>query len=261
MQERYVDVGSGVRLHCNISNFGGGSSVLLIHGWAESSKIWLRYIKRSAGRLKIVAIDLKGFGDSDKPISGYGLPELADEAYIAARKLGISKASVVGHSMGGQIAMYIAIRHRDFVEKLVVVDSAEKPSKLVPIWLTDAKKDYKGLIRRVVPSLFDSISAADLKLFMGEGLKMTRDSVLGTLNSIMRMRLETKLGRINCPALLIFGIHDRNRSVDEIRALGKKLNGSKFIVIKGSRHCPMYENVEDFSKALDRFLNSKKVYG
>jgi pimeloyl-ACP methyl ester carboxylesterase len=139
------------------------------------------------------------------------------------------------------------------VKKLVVVDSAEKPSKLVPGWIMEAKKDYKALIKGVVPSLFDNISKAELSIFMREGLKMTRNSVIGTLNGIMRISLDDKLSRIKCPSLLIFGIHDKNRSIEELRLLSKKLNGSKLVIIKHSKHCPMYENVVDFSKALNQF--------
>ena len=249
----YVDLGGGVFLHCNISNARSGSTLLLIHGWAGSSKIWSKYIEKNKESFNIIAIDLKGFGDSSKPKSGYGLPKLADEIYSASKRLGVKSAVVVGHSMGGQVAMYLAIRHSAFVKKLVVVDSAEKPSKLVPGWVIEAKKDYKALIRAVVPSLFDNISKPELDIFMKEGLKMTRDSVIGTLNGIMHISLDDKLSRIRCPSLLIFGIHDKNRSIEELRLLSKKLNGSKLVIIKRSKHCPMYENVGDFSRALNSF--------
>lgn len=254
MVSKYVDIGNGVKLHCNISNPNVGSTILVIHGWAGSSKIWSRYISKIGKSVTIIAIDLKGFGDSSKPKSGYGLPTLAEEIYKAAKKLNVSEAIVVGHSMGGQVAMYMTVKHKSFVKGLVVVDSAEKPSKLVPGWIEEAKKDYNGLINRVIPTLFDNISNSELGLFISEGQKMTKDSVLGTLRGIMRIRLEKKLSEIKCPALLIFGVHDKNRSIEELKALGKKLNGSKLIVIKNSKHCPMYENVDDFKKAMDSFV-------
>jgi 3-oxoadipate enol-lactonase len=254
MAVKHVEVGSGVNLHCFVFNNSASEALLLIHGWAGSSKIWLRYIKAIGQSRKIIAIDLKGFGDSDKPKSGYGLPQLADEAYNAAKKLGVSKAVVMGHSMGGQVAMYMAIRHKSFVKKLIIVDSAEKPSKLVPIWLGEAKKDYKALLKSVVPSLFDKISNKELSIFLNEALKMNRDSVTGTLNAIMKIKLSQKLKDIKCPTLLIFGIHDKNRSIEELRALAKKLNGSKLVIVKRSKHCPMYENVKDFKDVVDNFI-------
>ena len=254
MKSRYLDLGSGIRIHCNIFNASGEETVLLIHGWAGSARIWSKYINKSSPKYKIIAVDLKGFGDSSKPKSGYGLPMLSDEVYKAVRALGVTDAVVVGHSMGGQVGMYLAIRHANFVKKLIIVDSAEKPSKLVPEWIGYAKNDYKALIMRVVPSLFDSISDAELKLFVMEGLKMTRDSVIGTLKGIMRISLEGKLNRIRCQSLLIFGIHDKNRSLSELRELAKKLNNSKLVVIKRSKHCPMYENINAFKNALESFI-------
>ena len=152
----------------------------------------------------------------------------------------MKNAIVVGHSMGGQVAMYLAIRHSPFVKKLVIVDSAEKPSKLVAGWVKEAKKDYIALIKAVVPSLFDNISKTELDVFIREGLKMTRDSVIGTLNGIV----------------LIFGIHDKNRDIGELRLLSKKLNSSRLVIIGRSKHCPMYENVEDFSRALNKFAEA-----
>ncbi len=257
MKGIYVDIGGNTKLYCRIYGTLGAESIVLLHGWAGSSLIWERYAKLLPKGFGAVAFDLKGFGNSSKPENGYGLPTLADEVYRAAKKLGLKHAIVVGHSMGGQVAMYMAIRYKRFVNKLVVVDSAEKPSRLVPLWVKEANRDYKSLVIRVVASLFDSISKKELDRFTHEGLKMSKSSVIGTLRAIMRIRLEGRLKEIGCSTLLIFGVHDKNRSISELRGLNKKLKGSKLVIIKKSKHCPMYENTKSFSHYLNKFITNQ----
>ncbi len=186
MKSEYIELSSGVRLHCYIFGNFSESVLLFVHGWAGSSRIWFRYMKTLGKRTRAIALDLKGFGDSSKPKSGYSLARLADEAYEATKLLGAKNAIVIAHSMGGQVGMYMAIRHPDFVKKLVIVDSAEKPSKLVSEWLNEAMNDYKSLLNMVVPSLFDNITKKDLDIFTKEALKMTKDSVIGTLSKSLR---------------------------------------------------------------------------
>ncbi len=254
ISDGFVYLGNGVKVH--YLRYGkAGIKLVLLHGWAGSSLIWRRYIEEAKDKYEITAFDIPGFGDSAKMENGYALPKLSSYIYMACKKLGIDNPVIIGHSMGGQLAMYIAACHKNFPRALIVVDSAERPAKPVSEWLRRAEQsDYRTLIEGLVPTFFDKLSSKESALMVKEGLKMTRASTIGTLNAIMRMKLYRRIADISCPTLLVFGEHDKNRSIEELQNLKKSIKGSELIIIKNSKHAPMYENTEDFCRVVDSFL-------
>ncbi len=105
------------------------------------------------------ASDIKGFWDSSKPKSSYSPSTLSKETYKAAKDIGLDNPVVVGYSMGGQPAMYISAMHTSYPKAFVIIDSAEKPSKLVhgrisEVAATAGSALIKRLIRRArIPRL------------------------------------------------------------------------------------------------------------
>src|ERR671911_1299940 len=100
---------------------GGGPPVLLVHGWLSSSGVWRRLAGRLAQRFTVYTVDLTGFGDSDKPISGYGIRYGSRLLYAFCAHFGLSRVAVVGHDVGGTMAMKLAADHPDVVGRLVLV--------------------------------------------------------------------------------------------------------------------------------------------
>src|SRR5919112_3317295 len=94
---------------------GGGPPVVLVHGWLSSSKIWGPLVERLAQRFTVYTLDLAGFGDSDKPISGYGIRYGSRLLYAFCAHFGLSRAAVVGHNVGGTMAMKLAADHPEVV--------------------------------------------------------------------------------------------------------------------------------------------------
>src|SRR5215212_6384301 len=100
---------------------GGGPPVVLVHGWLSSSKIWGLLVERLAQRFTVYTLDLAGFGDSDKPISGYGIRYGSRLLYAFCAHFGLSRAAVIGHGIGGTMAVKLAADHPDVVGRLVLV--------------------------------------------------------------------------------------------------------------------------------------------
>src|SRR5918911_1670893 len=100
---------------------GGGPPVVLVHGWLSSSRVWERVADRLARRFTVYTLDLSGFGDSDKPISGYGIRHGSRLLYAFCAYFGLTRAAVVGHDVGGAMAAKLAADPPDVVGRLVLV--------------------------------------------------------------------------------------------------------------------------------------------
>src|ERR1700737_4873857 len=111
----------GVRLHYLTA--GKGPALILLHGYAETSRMWKPIIPRLAERFKVIAPDLPGIGDSAIPADGLDMKTSAIRIHALARKLGIEKARVVGHDIGLMVAYAYAAQFPAETEKLVVMDA------------------------------------------------------------------------------------------------------------------------------------------
>lgn len=125
MDERDVQL-AGISLHC--ASWGRADSeqgaVLLIHGLTSSSRAWSRLgpVLASAGFF-VVAPDLRGRGQSSKPMHGYNVPQHADDLLSLFDTLGLSSVHVIGHSLGGQIALYLSAMYEGRVQRLAMIDA------------------------------------------------------------------------------------------------------------------------------------------
>ena len=113
---------NGVRLHCVVE--GEGPLVVLLHGFPETSRAWRKQIPELAKRFKVVAPDLRGYGQSEKPkgIAAYRTAVLADDIAALIAAFGAERAHVVGHDWGGGVAWTLATLHPEVVDRLVVLN-------------------------------------------------------------------------------------------------------------------------------------------
>jgi pimeloyl-ACP methyl ester carboxylesterase len=111
----------GVKLHYAMA--GHGPALILLHGYAETSRMWNPIIPVLAERFTVIAPDLPGIGDSGIPESGLDMKTAAVRIHALARSLGVEKARVVGHDIGLMVAYAYAAQFPSEVEKLVVMDA------------------------------------------------------------------------------------------------------------------------------------------
>ncbi len=112
---------NGVKLHYLYA--GQGPTVILIHGYAETSRMWLPLIARLAKTNTVIAPDLRGSGSSDKPEAGYDKKTLAEDVHALALSLGVTKAEVVGHDIGLMVAYAYAAQYPAAVDKIALMDA------------------------------------------------------------------------------------------------------------------------------------------
>jgi pimeloyl-ACP methyl ester carboxylesterase len=116
----------GVALHYQEAG-SGAPPILLVHGWTHDHTYLAPQFERFRSRHRVVAVDLRGHGSSDKPDQDYTMAGFADDLAWLARELGLHRPVVIGHSMGGVVALDLAARYPDLPAAVVMLDSPAFP--------------------------------------------------------------------------------------------------------------------------------------
>src|SRR5919205_579207 len=126
---------NGIQLHYVIG--GHGDPVVLLHGWPETWYAWHKVMPALAKNYTVVAPDLRGLGDSSKPLTGYDGKTLAEDIHQLVTKLGFETISLVGHDIGTQVAYSYAAAHPTEVRRLAVMEltiTGFAPPGRPPLW-------------------------------------------------------------------------------------------------------------------------------
>ena len=121
---------NGINIHYVIH--GQGSPVMLLHGWPEFWYSWRRQIPVLAERFQVIAPDMRGYGYSDKPLTGYDTRTAASDMYELARSLGHQKVALVSHDIGVRVAYRYNLDHEDAVERVAFLDGTPPMEQLGP---------------------------------------------------------------------------------------------------------------------------------
>ncbi len=221
---------------------GDGPPLILLHGLAGSARWWTRNIPGLSRSFRVLAIDLPGFGTSPR-----GQRLILDEAagVVAATmdRLGIERASVIGHSMGGLIAGGLAADQPERVDRLVLVDAAFLSLR------RSAVQTVSGpavTLRWTAPSL--------LPLVVRDGLRSGPVRLASASIQLVRADWEAKLPRIAAPTLVIWGEHDRICPLTIGQRIVASIPGSRLVVVTGAAHNPMWEQPDTFDREVLDFL-------
>jgi pimeloyl-ACP methyl ester carboxylesterase len=116
----HTAVVNGFRMHYVIA--GSGYPLVFLHGWPQSWYEWRKIIPPLAEHFTIIAPDLRGLGDSERPMVGYDKRTLASDVHALVKTLGYDKIGLTGHDWGGAVAFYLAYDHPEMVERLMILD-------------------------------------------------------------------------------------------------------------------------------------------
>jgi len=266
--------------HGNISYEVGGEGevVVLLHCWAGARQYWkytirdLLPLRKAEGErrkaegkgiipltsdfplphYRVYALDLKGFGESNITKSGYQMMDFVDMLHDFFDALGIVKAVVVGHSMGGTIALLFTLDYPEYIAKLVLValpmSEREIGHKLIgaPV--------LGGLWYRVVRFL----GARSLREPKAREiwLKPTVASATQSMNSFVKANPLLRIHEIHCPVLLILGKNDPAAAYARPTTDNTRHFDLKLAIIDAARHAPHCENPAEFNKKLLAFLQT-----
>ncbi len=244
-------------------------SLLLLHGFANSLQSFRELAPRLADRHHVVAIDMPGYGLSDKPVDyDYHNGPQADTIIAAARALGLSRVVYIGHSLGGAIALQAAIKDPDTaglvllnpgilstgVPKIVQVTLPPLPRMSAKLF---ASRDFRGnFLRRsyVDPSIVTEQVIDDVML----GARS--EGYMQGMTSLMQQYAEGEeialAARVAVPTLIPWGTEDRNKSANEADALQQLIPGSQLIRVPDAGHYVHEEAAEDVAAAILAWLET-----
>ncbi len=259
---------------------GSGPVLVLIHGITGDSSTWRRVMPYLARRFTVIAPDLIGHGGSAKPKGDYSLGAHASAVRDMLVALGHDRATFVGHSLGGGIAMQLAYQFPERCERLVLVDSgglgrevsvllraATLPGSelVIPLLaasrLLDAGRLAGSALRRLGLSAgtdIEEMARGHATLADGE----TRAAFVHTLRAVVdpggqRVNASNRLYLAeHIPLLLIWGEHDSLIPVSHGRAANKEIAGSRLEVFADSGHFPQLDEPERFLDVLGDFADT-----
>ncbi|MGH9613099.1 MAG: alpha/beta fold hydrolase [Bryobacteraceae bacterium] len=120
VQSRFANV-NGARLHYFVA--GAGDPVVLLHGYAQTSHMWLPLMAKLAATHTVIAVDLRGAGQSSTPTAGYTKAEMAQDIHALTHKLGYKRIRIVGHDIGLMVAYAFAAQYPDEVDRIALMDA------------------------------------------------------------------------------------------------------------------------------------------
>jgi pimeloyl-ACP methyl ester carboxylesterase len=229
----------------------GADAVVLLHGLSGSSRWWRRNAAVLAEERHVVVPDLIGFGRSR--YRGV-LPDVRTVAGLLARWIeerGMERAAVVGHSMGGQIAIHLAAAFPALVERLVLVDAAGIPRPLTPVNLVRFAAEIAPLWRWGDPLFLPTIA--------GDALVAGPRVLAQAIGHILRDDVRPLLPAVEAPTLIVWGERDYWVPLSNGWEMRRGIPGSRLVVLRRAGHNPMVDRPRDFNEIVRRFLDGEEV--
>ncbi len=260
----------GVRVRLALG--GHGPPLLLIHGFLVSRIEWDDVVPLLLPHHQVIAIDLPGFGESGRP-EGFGYDREAYAALLAKLllDLGLTRAHVAGHSYGGSIAIVLAARHPERVERLALIDSVSYP---FPVPFNARLPLLPGIGKFIFKKLFGRAIVYDYfrrQVFSGHPVPRperlaayydafdppaARDAAYRVLSdTLSTAALVPLIAEIRAPTLVVFGDDDRIIPTRFADRLARDIPQARAVVVPGCGHAPNEERPEETAQLLlDHFL-------
>lgn len=235
----------------------GPVPIVFLHGFCQSSLFWRPTLGLLPDRYRGYAVDLMGFGDSDKPDRLYSIPGFADDVLELADSLGLDRFVLAGNSMGGVVCQSFVTQHADRLLKLVLVstgpfvrnpDSAlEKADRMARTALGPDffEAAVNGFFARPPETTGAMVEAA---------MKASRRAMVESTRSSASLNLVDRLPAVTVPTLIVQGAEDAGRTPEDGRLIRDAIPGSVLHVLPGAGHTPMLERPDAFHEILFNFL-------
>ncbi len=244
---------------------GTGIPLVLLHGFPFTRQMWERQLSGMANMYRVIAPDLRGFGESGGTPST--LEELADDLHVLIERLGLPAFVVAGFSMGGYVLFRYLARHADRVKALILISTraeADTPegregryAAIERLRKEGPEKYLAEFARRLVsPHTLDTDPGVMAKVRRLMGVPPV-DSLIGALTAMAeRPDSSPLLPTIAVPTLVVAGADDRVIPAAVAREMAAKIKGAKAVVIRDAGHMVSIEQTDQFVGIVREFLAS-----
>ncbi|HSK19403.1 MAG TPA: alpha/beta hydrolase [Longimicrobiales bacterium] len=228
-------------------HLGAGPPVVLLHGLSGSCRWWRFTTPALARRYSVHVPELVGFGGSRRPGRQPDVPELADVMAQWLVEMGLTDIALVGHSMGGQIALHIAAQHH-MPDRLVLVSASGLPRE----W---SLRDAGRFVARALPPRSWG-KPAFVPTIAADALRAGPRALLLAARHLLGDDVTPLLPLISCPTLLIWGELDPVVPLKHGRAMFERIAGARLVVLRDAAHNPMADRPVEFNRVLLEFLDA-----
>jgi pimeloyl-ACP methyl ester carboxylesterase len=250
----------GCQLHYD--DYGKGAPVLLVHGLGSSTRDWEYQIPELAAHYRVIAIDIRGHGRSDKPRERYSIAGFAEDVSALIEHLGFDGVHLVGISMGGMIGFQLGVDRPELLKSLTIVNSgpevkANSPRDYLEIakrWSLSRLLSLDTIAKALGKMLFPKPEQAELRRKIEERWPQNdKRAYLASLDAIIGWGVRERLARITCPTLVISADRDYT-PVAQKEAYVKEMPNARLLVIEDSRHATPLDQPQRFNSSLLAFL-------
>ncbi len=265
----FVRVQPDVNIYVEDINPTGHKTILFLHGWPLSHKAY-EYQFNQLPRMgyRCIGMDTRGFGNSDKPWSGYSYDRLADDVRCVVEALKLYDFTLAGHSMGGATAIRYMSRYNGHgVSKLALFGAAAPsvtilpefpyglPKEDVTKFIQEAYNDRPKMLQQVRDIFFFRyITGPFSEWFLQLGLQAAGWSTAKCAATFRDESLFSDLGKIHVPTLILHGIHDKVCLFPLAIAQKQGIRNSILVPLENSGHALFWEERDKFNKELVQFI-------
>lgn len=257
--KKYADLPDGTTLSYVEIGPQEGEPVLLLHGYTDNSRSWSLLAPYLEGR-RLIAVDLRGHGNSDAPACCYGVDVLANDVSAFMDVLGLQKADIIGHSMGSMTGLTLAAFYPDKVDKLVLISFATEIPDAASDWLWE---NLPGMSRPIDPESEFMLSwywnptpvdEAFLSRERAESAAAPEAAWMGVLRGLTLVDLTKTAQKVKAPVLILWGDQDALFTPDSQPAVKALFPTSKYVTFPGRGHNMFWEVPADVAKEIKGFL-------
>lgn len=267
----YIEVEKGIRVYVEDLDPGGGMPVLFIHGWPSNHRMFeYQFDRFPAYGYRCLGLDLRGFGQSDRPWDGYSYDRLADDVRAVVDALDVTRFILLGFSIGGAISIRYMARHAGHgVEKLALVSAAapvfttrpDYPHGLPPTEVNEllslAYQDRPMMLAQFGSMFFNRYTSPEyMAWFTSLSLEASPQATIKCLVSLRDEDLRGDLAHIRVPTGIFAGVHDQVVPYTSAVALAQGIHGSGLYRFDNGGHGVYYDELDRFNASLLSFFRS-----
>lgn len=265
-----IELHNGITLAYDEAGSRQDPAVVLIHGVSMSRRYFHRQLRPLAARNRVIAVDLRGHGDSEKVPSGHTIPQYARDLDAFMRALEVEQPVLLGWSMGAFVIFdYVRQFGTGSIRGVVDVDEAATDFKwegfdhgfldLAELHsaMSDVQDDHLGFLQHLVPLMFHhEQSPSDVGWMVAECAKLPIGSLSAILFDQSVQDYREVITTIDVPTLICWGRHDQLLPVSGASYMTEQIPGAQLALFDESGHCPFLEEAEKFNDIVDTFLAS-----
>lgn len=228
-------------------SWGRGSPLILLHGWLGSWRYWMPTMEELSEQHRTYALDLWGFGDSDKSTDRHGVETYVSLLRNFMDELGVAPAALVGHSLGATVAVKFAVANPDRVTRLMLVSLPVVGEAINRRLLIPGPPSRLG-------RFLGGRWPVDHEEVLAEAEKASEGVIAATVQACAELDLRECLRRIEVPLLVVYGEKDNLVDPAQVRLLEDTARNIRTIILPESRHFPMLDEASKFHRLLRDFL-------